>query len=80
MARLQKEALAVCIRLNEVNALLEETVVHILMGLTRCSVPEFTKLFDYLLQGARANLLDFDGMNSEGDTLAQVKNNFVQGC
>ena len=73
MARLQKEALAVCICLNEVNALPEETVVDILTGLTRCSVPELTKLFGYLLQGARANLLDLDGMNSEDDTLAQVK-------
>ena len=30
MARLQKEALAVCVRLNEVNALPDETVVDIL--------------------------------------------------
>ena len=73
MARLQKEALAVCVRLNEVNTLPEETVVEIFMGLTRCSVPEFTKLFDFLLQGARVNALDIDGMSSQDDTLAQVK-------
>ena len=42
-------------------------------GLMRCSVPEFTKLFDFLLQGARANALDIDGMSSQDDTLAQVK-------
>ena len=48
MARLQKEALAVCVSLNELNALPEETVVEILTGITRCSVPEFTKLFDFL--------------------------------
>ena len=73
MARLHKEALAVYVRLNEVNALPEETVVDILTGLTRCSVPEFTKLFDFFLQGARANALDIDGMSSQDDTLAQVK-------
>ena len=73
MARLQKEALAVRVRLNEVNALPEETVVDILTGLTRCSVPEFNKLFDFLLQGARTSVLDIDGMSSHDDTLEQVK-------
>ena len=72
MATLQKEALAVCVRLNEVNALPDETVVDILTGLTRCSVPEFTKLFDFVLQGARADALDL-GINSGGDTLADIK-------
>ena len=73
MARLQKEALAVCVRLNEVNALPEETVFDILTELTCSSVPELTKLFDFLLQDARANALDIDGMRSQDDTLAQVK-------
>ena len=65
LARLQEETLAVCVRLNEVNALPEETVFDILTGLTRCSVPEFTKLFDFLLQGTRSNALDIDGMSSQ---------------
>ena len=73
MARLQKKALAICVRLNEVNALPEETVVDILTGITRCSVPEFTKLFNFLLQDARENALDIDGISSQDDTLAQVK-------
>ena len=73
MEILQKEALALCVCLNEVNALPEETEVDILTGLTCCSVPEFTKLFDFLLQGARSNALDIYGMISQDDTLAQVK-------
>ena len=60
MARLQKEVQAVCVRLDEVGALPEETVIDILSGLTHCSVPEFTKLFDFLLQNARAMALDID--------------------
>lgn len=68
----EKEINAVCTRLNEVGALPEETVVDVLEGLTNCSVPDFTKLFDFLLQAARVNALDLDEAN-KGDTLAQVK-------
>ena len=52
MARLQKEVQAVCVCLDEVGTLPEETVIDILSGLTHWFVPEFTKLFDFLLQNA----------------------------
>ena len=52
MAQLQKEVQAVCVRLDKVGALPEETVINIMSGLTYYSVPEFTKLFDFLLQNA----------------------------
>ena len=58
MVRLQKEAFAVCTLFDEVNALLEETVVDILMCLT-C----------VLLQDVSTNLLELDGMSSDGNTL-----------
>ena len=70
----EKEINAVCSRLSEVNALPDETVVDVLTGLTNCSVPEFTKLFDYLLQGARVNALDMNGDLTGDDTLTQIKN------
>ena len=44
MARLQKEVQAVCVCLDEVGALPEETAIDIMSGLTHCSMPEFTKL------------------------------------
>jgi hypothetical protein len=70
----KKELKAVCTRLKEVNALPDETVVDILEGLTNCSVPEFTKLFDFLLQAARADALDLNNLDEESDdTLGQVK-------
>ena len=68
----EKEIVAVCTRLKEVNALPNETVVDVLKGLTNCSVPDFTELFDFLLQAARVNALELDEAN-KGDTLAQVK-------
>ena len=46
----EKEIMAVCTRLKEVNALPDETVVDVLEGLTNCSVPDFTKLFDFLFR------------------------------
>ena len=42
------------------NALPEETTVDILTGLTNCSVPEFTKLFDFVLQAKKLGSLDDD--------------------
>jgi len=68
----EKEVNAVCTRLKEVNALPDETVVDVLEGLTHCSVPEFTKLFDFLLQAARVDALDLDNA-TKGDTLSKVK-------
>ena len=72
MAHLQKEVQAVCVCLDEVGALPEETVIDIMSGLTHCSMPEFTQLFDCLLQNARAMTLNIDD-KSEGDTLTQIK-------
>ena len=72
VAILEKRVVGTCTWLNEANALPSETVVDVLTGLTRCSVPEFTKLFDYMLQQARAASLELDYVSDE-DTLDQVK-------
>ena len=55
MAQLQKEVQAVCVCLDKVGALPEETVIDILSGLTHCSVPEFTTLFDFSLVECSSN-------------------------
>ena len=68
----EKEIVAVCTRLNEVNALPEETVVDVLTGLTHCSVPEFKELFMFFLQAARAQALDVNN-SFKDDTLKEVK-------
>ena len=68
----EKEIVAVCTRLNEVNALPEETVVDVLTGLTHCSVPDFKELFLFFLQAARAEALDVNSSFKE-DTLTEVK-------
>ena len=68
----EKEINVVCSRLNEVKALPDETIVDVLTGLTNCSVPEFTKLFDFLLQAARVEALDINATSS-GDTLKSIK-------
>ena len=68
----EKEINAVCARLDENNALPEETVVDILTGLTRCSVPEFVEFFKFLLQAARAEVLELDETRVN-DTKASVK-------
>ena len=65
----EKEIIAVCTILQEVNNLPEEVVVHVLKGLTNCSVPEFTKLLDFLLQKARVNTLDLDEAIKQSNTL-----------
>ncbi len=68
----EKEIVAVCTCLNEVNALPEETVVDILTGLTHCSVPEFKELFQFFLQAARAEALNVNH-SFKDDTLKEVK-------
>ena len=68
----EKEINVVCSRLSEVKALPDETIVDVLNGLTNCSVPEFTKLFDFLLQAARVEALDLNA-GSNGDTLKSIK-------
>jgi hypothetical protein len=69
----EKEIIAVCTRLHEVNSLPDETVADILEGLTNCSVPEFTKMFDWQLQGIKVRSLKLEEDNMEGDTLEMVK-------
>ena len=48
-----------------------ETVIDVPTGLTNCSVPDFAKLFDFLLQQAMVKALDND--THEGNMLQQVK-------
>ena len=67
----QKELLAVCTRLDKVNALPSETMIDVLEGLTNFSVPDFTKLFDFFHQLARAASLDDD--HEDDDTLKEIK-------
>ena len=69
---------AVCARLHENDSLPDETVVDILTGLTNCSVPDFTDLFNFLLQMARANALQLDHDSSKKDTLEDVKNIMIK--
>ena len=52
-------------------ALPYEKVIDMLTGLTNCSVPEFVKLFDFLLEEAKVKALD-PGAH-KGNTLEQVK-------
>jgi len=52
----QKQLLAVCTRLNEVNSLPGESVNDILQGLNYCSVPEFAGVFGHYLITACAKI------------------------
>ena len=67
----EKEIVNVCLWLNREGALTYETVIDMLTGLTNCSVTDFVKLFDFLLQKAKVKALDTD--IHEGNTLEQVK-------
>ena len=70
----EKEINAVCSRLNEVHALPDETVIDVLEGLTNCSVPEFTDLFNFCLQSTRVHALSIDDdLTQEKDTLSQIR-------
>ena len=62
---------AICLQLNEVDALPYETVIDVLTGLTNCSLPDFVKLFDFHLQQAKVKAIDTD--THEGNTPEQVK-------
>ena len=68
----EKEVVAVCSRLQEAKALPDETVVDVLTGLTLCSVPEFTKMFDFALQRKRMEALELAD-ETEQDTLKEIK-------
>ena len=56
----EKEIVAVCLCLSQLGTLPYETVVDVLTGLTNCSVPDFVKLFDFLLQQAKVKALNAD--------------------
>lgn len=49
------------------------TTVDILTGLTNCSVPEFTKLFDFVLQAKKLGSLDDDDNTISSGTLDDIK-------
>ena len=56
----EKEINVVCSLLNEMGALPEETADNVLNKLTHCSVTKLTKLFDFMLQAARVDVLNLD--------------------
>ena len=58
VALVEKELVTVCTRLYEVGELPDETVIDILTGLTKCSVEQFRKIFDHLLQKEQLALLE----------------------
>ena len=68
---MEKEIVAVFLWLNEVGALLYEIVIDVLTCLTNCSIPDFVKLFDFLLQQCKSKAFDTD--THERNTLEQVK-------
>ena len=51
-------------------ALTYETVIDVLTDLTNSSVPNFVKLFDFLIQQVKVKALDTD--THQGNTLEQV--------
>ena len=63
--------MAICLQLNEVDALPYKTVIDELTGLTNCSVPDFVKLFDFLFQQNKMKALNTD--THEGNTLGHIK-------
>ena len=56
---------------SEVGSLSDETVIDILTSLTNYSLPDFAKLFNFLLQQARIKALGTD--THENSTLKEVK-------
>ena len=71
MTAAEKEIVAVCLWLNKVGLLTYQTVIEVLTGLRNCSVPDFVKLFDFLLQQAKVEALDTD--SHTGNILKQIK-------
>ena len=67
----EKKIVALCFQLNKDSAITYETVIDVLMSLTNCSVSDFVKLFDFLLQQTKVKCLDTD--NHEGNMLELVK-------
>ena len=52
-------------------ALSSKTVIDVLSGLTQCSVPDYAKLLNLMLQQAKAEALDTN--DHEDRTLKQLK-------
>ena len=63
--------MAICLQLNKVDALPYKTVIDVLTGLTNCSIPDFVKLFHFLLQYTKAKALGTD--THGGNMLEQIK-------
>jgi len=74
----QKQLIAVCTRLQEVNSLPSETVNDILEGMSYCSVPEFAKVFEHYRITARAKISSIDDDDDDDDTLAEIKKFLVK--
>ena len=66
---------AVCERLSEEGRLPQETPLHVLEGMTKCSVPEFSCNFDLLLKSASVEEMSTASSASVTckDTLKKVK-------
>ncbi len=70
----EKDIIVVFSRLKEVDTLSNETVINVLTGLTLCSVPKFSKVFDHLLQAAKAQSLVLDkDEQEERNNLSNIK-------
>ena len=63
--------MAVCHQLSDLGGLTYEKVIDVITGLTICSVPDFVKLFDFLLQQAKVKAVDID--THEGNILKQIE-------
>ena len=68
----EKEINIVCSCLDEIGVLPEDMVIDVLNGLTNCSISEFTKLFDFMLQATHVGVLDLD-TDLDDNALSQIK-------
>ena len=75
IAELTAQINAVCERLSEEGRLPQETPIHVLEGLTKCSVPEFKGPFQLLLDSAWVNEMSTasSSLVTCADTLKKVK-------
>ena len=63
----EREVVAVCTRLDEADALPNETVIDVLEGLTLCSVEKFVETFNLILQMERVTALNVNPNLDESD-------------
>ena len=75
IAQLTVQINAVCERLSEEGRLPQETPIHVLEGLTKCSVPKFKGPFKLLLDRARVDEMPAASLSlvTCADTLEKVK-------